>query len=96
MKSFATYLLLLTIGVVFVILCFGCNDAHNIQPSAKGEVAYARGLAVYEIDSCEYVVYWGDAIVHKQNCKYCAKRNAIDVPPLWVVNDTIFEIKTTR
>ena len=34
-------------------------------------------LSVVELDGCEYIVlskYHGGAIIHKQNCKFCAKQ----------------------
>lgn len=34
----------------------------------------SNGVAVLEIDSCEYIRLWGEAITHKANCKFCKER----------------------
>lgn len=60
-------------GLAF--LCIGCKESNGTSATTE---AGSGDLYVVSIDSCEYVVYDGyrnGGIVHKQNCKYCAKRN---------------------
>lgn len=53
------------------------------QPENSGRIVYSYGwntsIRVFEVDSCEYIgfdsgVEGGTSIIHKQNCKFCAKR----------------------
>ena len=74
--------------LVAVIFC-GCGNENTKQESVtveenKGRIIYDYGwntkVRVFEVDSCEYIGFdagteGGTAIIHKQNCKYCAERS---------------------
>ena len=53
-------------------------------PENSGRIIYSYGwntnVRVFEADSCEYIGFdagseAGTSIIHKHNCKFCAKRN---------------------
>lgn len=52
----------------------GCSN----NPENKMQIIETGEVEVFAIDSCEYVTWSGykcGGIVHKQNCKFCIKRN---------------------
>jgi hypothetical protein len=59
--------------IILIVLCIVFMGCESDRKSAEIEY-YERGLKVATVDSCEYVVLSCEAIVHKQNCKYCAAR----------------------
>ena len=74
--------------LVAVIFC-GCRNENTTQApiekqTKNGRIIYDYGLntkvRVFEVDSCEYIGFdagteAGTAIIHKQNCKFCAERS---------------------
>jgi hypothetical protein len=72
--------------LVAVIFC-GCENDNKKEAPTKnknGRTVYDFGfnqhIRVYEVDSCEYIGFsglseGGTAIIHKQNCKFCAERS---------------------
>jgi hypothetical protein len=67
-------MLLLSLVAICIVTEFGCsnNTEKKTQTIETGEVE------VFTIDSCEYIAWAGykcGGIVHKQNCKFCVKRN---------------------
>lgn len=57
----------------------GCYDTpdHNTD----NETYWSNDIKVVTIDSCEYIishVYGGNAIIHKQNCKFCEARRKMN------------------
>jgi hypothetical protein len=72
--SFPNFLVLATLIVVFVILCFGCGGS-DWQKGKNEEVISSIRVITY--DSCEYLVSgfgYSQMITHKGNCKFCAAR----------------------
>ena len=59
------------LSALLIVFCFGCEGGGTIPPYQEDRTT---GLFVKEIDSCEYVIVYGNGIVHKQNCKYCEQR----------------------
>lgn len=56
----------------------------EVEIENSGKVVYSYGwntkVRVFEIDDCEYIAFDGGtengkSIIHKQNCKFCIKRN---------------------
>lgn len=80
------------ISVFGLFLIFSCVNntsvpKEEIKPKNEGRIVYEYGwhtrVRVFEVDSCEYVGFdagseAGTSIIHKQNCKFCAKRNKKD------------------
>jgi hypothetical protein len=66
---------LIIAALVFVFA--SCDNPQEGKPLGEKQ-RYGDGtVKVMVIDSCEYVlhhVYLGNAITHKGNCKFCAKR----------------------
>ena len=66
--------------LVAIILC-GCrNEPRKYEPVKQSHPMYEYGMKTIEHDSCEYVLFKDNArsdvaMLHKQNCKYCAKRS---------------------
>ena len=70
---------------LLTIVLFSCETDIEKNKSEKTiKTNYSFGMyqhiRVYEIDSCEYIGFsgtsdGGTAIIHKQNCKFCAERN---------------------
>ena len=66
--------------VFLIVFCIGCELPDRKDADAE---YYERGIRVVTVDSCEYIIVFGDAIVHKQNCTYCEQRNiehSIELP----------------
>jgi hypothetical protein len=61
--------------VLVAIILFGCESNKSethVNELKEGEVV------VFTVDNCEYVIWDGykcGGIIHKQNCKFCIKRN---------------------
>jgi len=67
------------IGMVLLTSCEGYTTAKYANTMPYG----ARVIETIEFEECEYVYlrrYGSIALIHKGNCKYCAKRN-IDNDP---------------
>ena len=50
----------------------GCGTNNTETKAISG-----YDIDVIEIDSCEYIishVYYGQVIIHKQNCRFCKER----------------------
>lgn len=67
-------------AIAMSCLLTSCADTpnNNSDKSFKKKFNAGDELFVMEIDSCEYVVYDGyraGNVIHKENCKYCLKRN---------------------
>lgn len=72
--------------LLLAIIFFGCRSEPQKHEARKHEslkekhAMYDYGMKTIEHDSCEYVLFKDQnrsdvAMVHKQNCKYCAKRS---------------------
>jgi hypothetical protein len=65
--------------LVAVIFC-GCGNENTNEPKKQKEDMFEFGMKTIEHDSCEYVVFKDNgrssvAMLHKQNCKFCAERS---------------------
>ena len=74
-------LLLLALTTMMMVGC----ESDTLIDSSK-DYRYRNGNEVfYVIDSCEYInrgVYGGEVLVHKDNCKFCAKRRKQELKEL--------------
>ena len=69
-------IILLTLITLMMVGC-GTNNTKT-KP-------FGYDIAVIEIDSCEYIishVYYGQVIIHKQNCRFCKKRRQKELKEL--------------
>lgn len=84
---------------LIAIMAVGCGDAFPDDVTFTKGRRHLRGLAVFEYDSCEYILVY-NSVAHKGNCKYCKQRRdrerlqAIPEPPQATpVNDKYEYIK---
>jgi len=70
------------------LLSFSCGNRQDVKVDGESETSNVKrelvldlyqNVRVIEIDSCEYITITGTtasgvAIIHKNNCKFCAKR----------------------
>ena len=64
--------------LVAVIFC-GCGNETTNESKKQNADMFEFGMKTIEHDSCEYVVFKDNgrssvAMLHKQNCKFCAER----------------------
>ena len=62
------------------LMMVGC-DANNTET----KVVPDYNIKIIEIDSCEYIishVYYGEVIIHKQNCLFCKERRQKELEEL--------------
>lgn len=58
--------------LIILTALVGCNNAVEDKVLFQD---FAKGATVtIEHDSCEYVVYYSECIIHKHNCKFCKQR----------------------
>ena len=65
--------------LVAVIFC-GCGNENIDKPIKQNKDMFEFGMKTIEHDSCEYVIFKDNgrssvAMLHKQNCKFCAERS---------------------
>lgn len=64
---------------ICLIIVSGCVDEKQIENNPD---IFQFGIHTLEHDSCEYVVFKDNgrssvSLIHKQNCKFCAKKNKL-------------------
>ena len=59
--------------VCIAFLTASCEDQFLKDVKFTKGRPHLRGLAVFEYDSCEYVLVY-KSVTHKGNCKYCKQR----------------------
>lgn len=48
---------------------------HTQREPEVAERKLSSNVSVLVIDSCEYIRAYGERLIHKTNCRFCAKRN---------------------
>ena len=66
--------------ILFPFLLFSCENSKCSSYKEEVKDTHRGNVGVTVVDSCEYVFMdngykGGCAIIHKQNCKFCTKRN---------------------
>jgi hypothetical protein len=70
-------ILLLILVAISISIEFGCTEK-KMQTEKKTQTIEMGEVGVFVINGCEYITWNGykcGGIVHKQNCKFCIKRN---------------------
>ena len=66
--------------ILFPFLFFSCENSKYSNCKEEVKDTYRGNIGITVVDSCEYVFMdngykGGTSIIHKQNCKFCAKKD---------------------